>query len=180
MLVVLIGVCFSLSAHAQTCSNAAIPESTPTSDFTFYHDGVVTHNTTGLVWKRCLEGQVFSDNNTPDNYLDDVCTYPDDSIGYPTGWLEVLENVQTMNANGGFASQVDWRMPNIKELQSIVEYCRFDPAINTDVFPGWSLYAWSSSPVSKPRSYTVYFGDGRTSDDFRFLGKPVRLVRSGR
>lgn len=180
MMIALMEGYFSVSAHAQTCSNDAIPESTPTRDFTFHQDGTVAHNTTGLVWKRCLEGQIFSDNSTPDNYLDDVCTYSDDNIGSSSSWLRQLENVQSINANGGFAGQLDWRMPNIKELQSIVEYCRFSPAINTDVFLGWTHYAGSSSPSSEPRSYMVYFGDGRTSDDFRFLSKSVRLVRSGR
>lgn len=38
-----------------------------------FHDSTVTNHTTGLTWKRCLEGQDFDDNGTPDNYLDDKC-----------------------------------------------------------------------------------------------------------
>lgn len=172
-----------LTATAQTCTNTAISQSTPTSDFSFHSDGTVAHNTTGLIWKRCLEGQSFSNNNTPDNYLDDRCT------GSMTDytWKAALEQVQTINSSSGFAGQHDWRLPNQKELGSIIENCRKTPAINTEVFPGGSTYlgwkGWSSSPGVNysTTSYTwiIGFYDGSGYFNDRNGSASVWLVRSG-
>lgn len=173
----------SLTATAQTCTNTAIYQSTPTSDFTFHSDGTVAHNTTGLIWKRCLEGQSFSNNGTPDNYLDDRCS------GSMTNytWKAALEQVQTINSSGGFANQNDWHLPNQKGLDSIIENCRKNPAINTEVFPGGTSYAgwkgWSSSPgVNYPatQSYTWVMGfyDGSGYFNDRNGNASVWLVRS--
>lgn len=43
----------------QTC-NSNIPESTPTSRFTDNGNGTVTDTKTGIMWKRCAEGQIWT------------------------------------------------------------------------------------------------------------------------
>jgi hypothetical protein len=158
--------------NAQTCTNTAMEESTPTSAFTFNSDGTATHRMTGLVWKRCLEGQTFADNGTAANYLDDQCT------GQPNGmdWAGALNQAQTVGQG--------WRVPDQKELKSIVEHCRVNPAINTEVFPGTSDWVWSSSPVvnypdAASIAWFVYFGNGGDGWGGRSLDDAVRLVRSG-
>lgn len=167
------------TAAAQTCTNANMAESTPTSRYTFAVGGVVTDNTTSLMWKRCLEGQTFSDNGTPENYLDDTCT------GSATGlnWQAALNQAQTANTAND-SGHNDWRVPNLKELNSTVEYCRVSPAINTEVFPNaLSSTVWSSSPVTYPGyasfASNVDFYDGGNSWDVRNYGNRVRLIRSG-
>ncbi|QQZ28567.1 DUF1566 domain-containing protein [Thiothrix subterranea] len=167
------GLLLSGLATAQTCTNTAMEQSTPTSAFTFNSDGTATHQMTGLVWKRCLEGQTFTDNGTATHYLDDQCT------GQPNGmeWAAALNLAQTAGQG--------WRVPDQKELSSIVEHCRVDPAINTEVFPGsGSYWVWSSSPVVNYPDYAsdawfVYFDDGSDVWDDRYADVAVRLVRSG-
>lgn len=171
------GLLMTGMANAQTCTNTAMVESTPTSGFTFNAGGTVTHNATGLMWKRCLEGQTFADNGTPSNYLDDKCT------GTATGlnWQAALNKAQTANGAND-SGHNDWRVPNHKELTSIVEFCRTSPAINTEVFPGSSSSAvWSSSPGAESNAWRVPFNNSYDYGfwDNRDRSLSVRLVRSG-
>ena len=61
-------------------------------------DGTITDEATGLVWSQ-------SDSGTSMN------------------WEEALAWVQTPNADN-YLGYSDWRLPNVKELQSIVDYTR--------------------------------------------------------
>jgi hypothetical protein len=38
-----------------------------------------------------------------------------------------IEDINAENGGKGFAGHSDWRVPNVRELQSIVDYGRFDP-----------------------------------------------------
>ena len=59
------------------------------------------------------------------------------------GWKQALEE----GYNSSFATHVDWRVPNIKELASIVNYTKKLPAISNDIFPNTkSKSYWSSTP----------------------------------
>lgn len=155
-------------AAAQTCTGDDV--STPTSRFTFNSDGTVTDTQTGLMWKRCLEGQTFSDNGTSSNYLDDNCTGEVSTMS----WKGALNLAQI--ADG-------WRIPNLKELKSIVEFCQASPAINQEVFPNAeSGLVWASSPVntagSTSKSWTVHFGVGYDHWADRVNFAHIRMVRS--
>ncbi|TSA35333.1 MAG: DUF1566 domain-containing protein [Verrucomicrobiaceae bacterium] len=61
-------------------------------------DGTVTDRATGLVWSK-------------------------DDSGTGMNWQSALAWVQKMNA-AKFLGHDDWRLPNVKELQSIVDYTR--------------------------------------------------------
>ncbi len=129
-----------LSGQAgQTCISS-MPASSPTSQFEFLPAGEVRDRSTGLQWSRCLLGQSFNDNGTPDDYADDHC----DGTATTLDWQLALS--QTSQYSG-------WRLPNIKELSSLVESRCMQPALNVTVFP---LYAetetdfpplWTSSPM---------------------------------
>jgi hypothetical protein len=60
-----------------------------------------------------------------------------------------------------------WRLPTLKELQSIVDYSQADsPMIDSTAFPGTpSDWFWSASPASYSSSdaWFVYFVDGSSS-----------------
>ncbi len=122
---------------AQICKPESIPASTPTSRFTDNQNGTVTDTKTGLQWKRCSEGQTWND----------VTNGCEDSATALT-WKAALEQAQTANVTGGgLGIGGGWRVPNIKELRSIIEVQCGGPAINLEVFPNTDTSAavWSSS-----------------------------------
>jgi hypothetical protein len=154
-------------AGAQTCQTSRILATTPTNRFTINNDGTVSDTKTGLTWKKCSEGQ-----SGVDCRIGTATTYT---------WQGALQQAQSVNNNGGFAGYKNWRLPSIKELNSIVEEQCSQPSINLAVFPEsqGSLY-WSSSPYADDSSgaWYVYFYYGYSNysfkyDDYLF----VRLVR---
>ncbi|MEE9310433.1 MAG: DUF1566 domain-containing protein [Cocleimonas sp.] len=156
--------------------NTAMPESTPSSDFTYLTGGMVTHNPTGLTWSRCLYGQTLHDNGTANIFTDDTCT----NTPFSRNWRQALDIAESSE----FGGHTDWRVPNLKELKSIVEYQCSSPALNTEVFPdGSSSVVWTSSPVvnysTASYAWFVDFDGGFDSWNYRNYSKRVRLVRSG-
>jgi hypothetical protein len=106
----------------------------PTSRFTDNGDGTVTDRVTLLMWKRCDEGKSWDGVG---------CS------GSPT--VTQWDKIFSMNGGGGFAGYNDWRVPNIKELASILEFACNLPPINSEVFPlSFSSY-WSSTPSARDR-----------------------------
>jgi formylglycine-generating enzyme required for sulfatase activity len=96
-------------------------------------DGTVTDEATGLEWTQA-------------------------DSGYGMDWYEALAYVQEMNAQAHLGHD-DWRLPDVKELQSIVDYARspdttgsaaidpvFEatPIINEEGEGDWGFY-WSST-----------------------------------
>lgn len=154
--------------HAQTCQTTSIPAHTPTSQFTDSGNGTVTDNKTGLMWKKCSEGQSGNDCSSGS-----AASYT---------WQAALAQAQTVNTNGGFATYTDWRVPTITELRSIVETQCYDPAINLAVFPNTpSAWFWSSSPVAAYglSVWGVAFDYGYGLWSLKGNHHGLRLVRSG-
>ena len=132
----LIGLWLISCSAAAICSgtnqNTAVPLSTPTTDFADNGDGTVTHVPTGLLWKRCSEGQEWSGS---------TCTGAESSFD----WQGALTHADEHS----FAGHTDGRLPNVKELKSIVERRCWSPAINTVIFPAaTSGWFWSASPYA--------------------------------
>ncbi len=77
----------------------------------------------------------------------------------------------------------DWRLPNFKELNSIVERACYDPAINIAYFPNTpGSYFWSASPYAIIRltnAWVVNFNSGFIGGNSRNDSHHVRLVRGG-
>jgi hypothetical protein len=132
----LIALAGLLAVHAEaTClnrENTSVPESTPTSRFAIHPDGTLVAPATGLMWKRCLEGQTLSGN---------MCQ------GTPTWytWTDALAVAQAAT----FAGHADWRLPNPKELMSIIEDRCAAPALNAELFPISGMFGlWKSTPTA--------------------------------
>jgi uncharacterized repeat protein (TIGR01451 family) len=137
-------------------------QDTPTSDFTDNGDGTVTHQKTGLTWMRCSLGQTWTGT---------TCS----------GTAQTYSYYNAIQQTANFAGYSDWRLPNIAELQTIVERDNYYPAINTELFPNTpSDVFWSSSPYVGSASYAwfVYFSYGNVSGSIRDSAFPVRLVRA--
>ncbi|MBF0609072.1 MAG: DUF1566 domain-containing protein [Magnetococcales bacterium] len=91
----------------------------------------VTDNLTGLVWTK--------DANLP---------------SYKT-WQEALGYVASMNTGAGTYGYTDWRLPNINELESLVNAEQANPAtwLNSQGFTNvQSYYYWSSTSYADSTS----------------------------
>lgn len=160
---------FTPSIYAQDCIDA-IPANTPTSDFEVHNNGTVTHTPTGLMWKVCSEGQTWQSDGS--------CSGSVSSHN----WQAALQIPQTLNSSGGYAGHADWRLPNAKELGSIVELKCYSPAINTAVFNNTpSSFFWSASPIATSSDFAwgVNFYNGEDNSFYRSYNYLVRVVRGG-
>jgi len=145
--------------QAQTCHDN-IKQSAPTSSYTLLANGIeVFDSTTQLTWKRCPEGLsgASCESGTANTYT----------------WSDAL------------ALEVGtWRLPNIKELASLVETACYGPAINLSLFPNTpNKFFWSSSPDASGvgDAWLVNFIYGHISrSHYPKASYPyVRLVRGG-
>lgn len=159
-------LCLLLSglATAQTC-NPNIRATAPDGRFQDNADGTVTDLANGLIWRRCEEGRFGENCGRGASHL--------------FTWREALLRAQAST----FAGYDDWRVPNLKELQSLVELRCAAPAINVTHFPNTSRADfWSSSPSAyAPGRYGwfVDFASGDYDDDSREFHLSLRLVRGG-
>ncbi len=162
----LILCCVFSAATLHAACNNNMPASTPDSQLVDNGDGTVTDSKTGLMWKQCLEGLSGDCSGTADTFT----------------WQAALQQPGVVNDAGGFAGHTDWRLPNIKELRSIVEEQCFDPAINATRFPNTpSSYVWSGSPGAGNSDFAwgVLFNFGGSGAYGRGGTYAVRLVRGG-
>lgn len=149
--------------HAQTC-NQSISRTAPDSRYEILSNGAeVKDKQTGLIWQRCSVGQSW-DGVT--------CAYGNDSVTY--NWAQAMFLVSKVG-NG-------WRIPNIKELRSIIEEACYKPAINESIFPNtWpDRYYWSSSPFTKlpGKIWTIYLSTGTVSyEDYALNQYAIIMVR---
>ncbi len=145
-----------LSAACLLVANAAWGQ----SRYSYSPDGSeVTDSQTGLVWRRCAEGMAWSGS---------TCTGSTSTYTHE----QALARAKT---------QTGWRLPNVKELGSIVDRSRSYPAIDVAAFPATSsTLFWSSSPVAGYAgggAWYVVLDDGRVDGSDRNGSGAVRLVR---
>ena len=140
-------------------------------DYTDNGDGTVTDNCTGLMWKKCSEPDTSTTTcgGTHSTYT----------------WANALIQCEGLD----FAGHSDWRLPNAKELFSIVlhEYpaitdvkAQGAPYINQTVFPNTvSSYYWSSAtyPIGTGGALLVSFGSGYVVSGSKTGSRYVRCVR---
>jgi murein DD-endopeptidase MepM/ murein hydrolase activator NlpD len=116
-------------------------------------DGTITDMTTGLMWQQ-TETEAMT-------------------------WEKALAYCQMLNL-GGYG---DWRLPNIRELLSLVDESRIQPAISTTFFSGCrpSIY-WSSTTQTEHPAFAWYvdFKEGSVpSGTYKGRSHYVRAVRAG-
>jgi hypothetical protein len=160
----LAGALAAPTVPAQTC-NPAIRPSAPDARFIVdSNKGTVLDTKTGLIWKRCAEGRSGA--------------HCDLGNAVYLTWGEALRRAEASS----FAGYKDWRLPNSKELESLVEVACYAPALNATVFPNDpQTVVWASSPLANDAYYAwyVYFDLGNSSRDYRYNDNAVRLVRGG-
>lgn len=166
-----IGACLSMSSHAtQVCPANIGPLTTPASAFTINGDGTVTHTPTGLMWTQCNVG------------LAGAACATSATVGAATtfGWTQALLAAQSSTVGG----YLDWRLPDIKELQTVSELNCANFAINQTVFPGTITAigrTWSSTTLATNTqlAWFVDFYDATLDAVIKGSGYPIRLVRGG-
>jgi hypothetical protein len=100
---------------------------------------------------------------------------------FDAGQCDTEKFAQVVN-NAGLCGRNDWRMPHVKELESIADFGVFNPAIDPSYFPNTpSSYFWSGSPHARLTTYAWFVGFDFGFAGFGFLGSAsgVRLVRAG-
>ena len=129
----------------------------PAPSYTDNGNGTVTDNNTGLVWMK----------NTADTNNDGSITLVD-----RLAWQEASDYCSGLG-NG-------WRLPSYTELESIVDYGRYDPAINP-VFSCESDVYWSvtTDASNAGNAWPVNFGDGYYYMHNMTYHYYVRCVRGG-
>jgi hypothetical protein len=129
------------------------------ASYTYSANGAeVTDAKTGLTWRRCSEGQSWSGS---------TCVGSADTFTHE----QALAHAKT---------QSGWRLPNVKELSSLVDSSRVNPAIDITAFPATpSAWYWSSSPYAGWAGVAggVGFGGGQVGFNWRDYLNHVRLVR---
>jgi hypothetical protein len=94
--------------------------------------------------------------DTADTNVDGEITWEGDALT----WCDAL----TYCENSTLAGHSDWRLPNVRELHSVVDYGRFDPAIDP-VFAAQSMWYCSSTTLASnsDEAKVVGFGVGGIS-----------------
>lgn len=125
--------------------------------FRLLDDALVEDAATGLVWPRSAN-----------------------LLGYALTWAEALEAVARWNAEG-LLGHADWRMPNRRELRSLIDHGEKQPALPAghpfrDVFLGW-FWTGTTKAGQPAYAWNVHLEGGRMfysrKDEFRLLW-PVR------
>ena len=182
-------------------------------------DGTITDVTTDLVWEK----KVLWDGSPDATNLHDadncypwtgnchtggaVCSVDSDCGANgpcdagdcqtsPPNSLTIFKWVEQLNT-ANFAGHNDWRIPNVKELLSIVDYGKTGPAVSAAfnaagcpsatcadmTNPACSCtplsYYWSSTSFLGINAWYVYYGQGYALQDPKNLSHSVRAVRGG-
>lgn len=117
------------------------------------NDGTVTDLDTNLIWEQHLVDKTF--------YYD---------------WQGALDYCNNLN----LAGHVDWRLPNRKELESLLDYNRSGPAIDeVFTFTSASPVYWSSTTNGNVPSeaWAESFDAGNSSSVLKTYYEQVRCVR---
>jgi hypothetical protein len=127
------------------------------------NDWVVTDSATGLIWQGCaapLTGE--------------TC----EGTVQPYTWQEALGYCENL----AFGGLDDWRLPNRRELISIVDDRRSEPSIDDGAFPHTpTSNFWSASSYADGSSsaWEVGFFSGYVYSDNKTYTNDVRCVRGG-
>jgi hypothetical protein len=155
-----------------------------TLSYTDNGDGTITDNVTGLMWEKKGDNGGLHDKDNG---------YPWSGLGNQETIWDWLDDV---NAEGGtgFAGHGDWRIPNAKEMQSLVNYQNAAPMTSTPFHSGcvagatvltgsctvstayWSSTTWRRSTGM---AWGASFYEGLLTPSDKSSGLRVRAVRGG-
>jgi Protein of unknown function (DUF1566)/Secretion system C-terminal sorting domain len=120
--------------------------------FTDNTNGTITDNMTDLVWLKTPNTAVLT-------------------------WEEALAYAENLT----FAAASDWRLPNIKELQSLTDATLLNPCISTTAFPNIGIKKyWSSTslPNQTTRAWYLSTALGITTYDLKTVANNAICVKN--
>ena len=131
----------------------AVRGSSPPPQFRNNGDGTVSDISTGLMWQK--------------NSVQGI------------SWQDALAYCSGLKLGG----HSDWRLPDVNELISLVDYSQSSPSIDEQYFTNTALHYWSSTsyPTDPGKAYHVCFLRGRTEvygKTDQGLSSHLRAVRS--
>ena len=130
-------------------------------------DGTLTDQNSGLMWQKCNKGESWNET-----------TIECEGTALVHTWEEALSAAESLRLAGYY----DWRLPNINELQSLVDDSKFNPAILDQLAAETkSNYYWSSTTYHgvMNMAWIVYFFNGFVLTSDKEEGKNyMRAVRT--
>jgi predicted outer membrane repeat protein len=121
------------------------------NDFSNNGDGTITDAATGLMWSQ-------------------------DDSGAGMNWQDALAWVQQKNAEN-YLGHSDWRMPDVKELQSIVDYSRSPQTTNSPAID--AMFNTTSITIEDGSSDYAHFWSGTTHANWQGGGQTASYVNFG-
>jgi Protein of unknown function (DUF1566) len=119
-------------------------------------DGTITDNVTGLEWERLTDDGSINDK---DNFYT---------------WAGAFGKIATLSTTPCFAAHCDWRLPNINEIQTLVEHGRVSPAIDPAFSNGTSSFTNSFGFINFTPS--VSYWSSITCQDCAFFALSAWMV----
>lgn len=108
-------------------------------------DGTITDNATGLIWQKCSIGQTGLG-----------CS----GIASTFTWSSAVSQCTSLTLAGK-----SWRLPNVEELQTLLDYNSNNPTINSTYFPNtfassyWSISEYPFAPTTNAWFISFQYGD---------------------
>jgi hypothetical protein len=126
---------------------ARLHANAPPGRYTIDASGLVTDQRTKLVWQRTA------------------------ALGSMT-WQEAKRHCENLDLAG-----TGWRLPKYKELMTLVDFTRSNPAIDTEAFPDAPAEDfWTASRlIDNGNPYWVRFATGAGSNDSRGMEEMLRV-----
>jgi len=134
----------------------------------------------GRQYVRCVRGRTYGENDFVDNGNGTITDrasglmWMKTDSGKTMNWKEALEYAENLD----HAGYDDWRVPNVKELQSIVDYSRapdatsmsaraaaIDPIFDVTEVESW--YWTSTTHLENQFGYYVCFGQGFSAEKWK-------------
>ena len=142
----------SLSNHVR-CVRGQHKSTLELSDFAVVGNGTIEHKTTGLTWQQ-----------------------EDDNV--QRTWVEAIAYCENLT----LGSHDNWRLPNINELQSVIDYSQDSPATFLSIFPNVNKVGqwWSSTTRinAATSALYLYFASGFSHSDYKYNNSYVLCVRN--
>jgi hypothetical protein len=179
--VAIFGVVGTFEGGGGATYNGAVPKTGQTTVYRAGDDG--THQKGGA-WPNPRftdHGNTVTDEMTGLMWVKAPHTVSNNSGGKT--WNQAIDVGNAMNAGAGTFGYTDWRLPNVSEMQSLMDFGRSSPALPAGhPFTGlFMAHYWTSSTCNRDgtQAYVVAMGAGSVGYTFKTMSNYAWPVRGG-